>query len=138
MKTLQRLILATLLCMAALHTQAAPFFLSKDGSTVWDKATGLVWMRCSLGQHFDGTTCQDNQSTLPGLDAALSAVDLMNNNGGFAGETDWKIPSIYEIEGLRSCIRGSYVPHMYQGESYDFPGSCRMKFDSLAFPNRRY
>lgn len=137
MKTLQRLILATLLCMAALHTQAAPFFLSKDGSTVWDKETGLVWMRCSLGQRFDGTTCLDHQSTFQWVDAALSAVNLMNENGGFAGATDWKIPSVYELERLRSCTSRN-DKHQLWHVIYDFPSDCKMNFDSLAFPNHQY
>ncbi|MBI3776159.1 MAG: DUF1566 domain-containing protein, partial [Gammaproteobacteria bacterium] len=37
-------------------TPTQRFVLGTDG-TVHDKITGLTWMRCALGQQWDGKTC---------------------------------------------------------------------------------
>ena len=39
-------------------TPDANFTINSDG-TVTHKTTGLMWMRCSLGQTWDGKTCKD-------------------------------------------------------------------------------
>lgn len=104
MKT--RTLLAALV-LAALSelTQAAPYFLSQDGSMFWDKATGLVWMRCSLGQKWDGQTCTGQTSTFK-FDAAPFEVVRLNAGGGFGGYADWKVPTIRELLSLRYCSAG--------------------------------
>ena len=53
--------------------QAAPFYASKDGSMVWDEATGLVWARCSLGQTWTGRTCAGDASQHSFDDAQAAA-----------------------------------------------------------------
>ena len=58
--------------------QAAPFFASKDGSRVWDEATGLVGARCSLGQRWTGKTCAGaaSQHTFDGAQAAAKRFNV--------------------------------------------------------------
>ena len=68
--------------------QAAPFYASKDGSMVWDEATGLVWARCSLGQTWTGRTCAGDASQ-HSFDDAQAAARRFNAAGGLGGFKDW-------------------------------------------------
>ncbi len=82
-----------------------------DG-TVMDVQTGLQWMRCSLGQAWDGlwfkSTCaQDPQQFT--FQYALSATTALNEQGGYAGYQDWRIPSIEELKGLVYCETGGFA-----------------------------
>ena len=85
-------------------TPTERFVLSKDG-TALDKATGLMWMRCSLGHTWTGDTCEGDthRSTWK---AALDAVVELNDNEGFAGHSDWRIPDMKELGSIveRTCM----------------------------------
>lgn len=50
---LTRLLALALVTIATL-ADAEPYFVHKNGAMVYDQATRLVWMRCSLGQSWDG------------------------------------------------------------------------------------
>ncbi|MCG8427505.1 MAG: DUF1566 domain-containing protein [Chromatiales bacterium] len=63
-----------------------------DG-TVTDSYTGLTWMRCSLGQTWDGTTCTGTPVSYTGS----AALELAS---GFAGHSDWRLPSMYELQSI--------------------------------------
>ncbi len=68
--------------------------LSAEG-TAFDKQTGLVWMRCALGQTWAGNTCTGTvrEYTWQGaLQAAESTV--------FAGRSDWRLPNQKELQSL--------------------------------------
>lgn len=84
-------------------TPTTDFHIHANG-TVTHKPTGLMWMRCSLGQTWDGNTCTGNAS-MHTWQGALQAVQDFNNQGGGAGYTDWRLPSINEIQTLveRRC-----------------------------------
>lgn len=75
-----------------------------DG-TLTDRETGLQWMRCSLGQQWDGESCA-------GVPEALSwarirdAAGAFNYEGGYAGKTDWRIPDVNELSSLVFCSSG--------------------------------
>ena len=46
-------LLARAVCMAlatVCAAQAAPYSISSNGKLVYDHATDLIWMRCSIGQ----------------------------------------------------------------------------------------
>lgn len=141
MKALQRLILATLLCMAGLHTQAAPFFASKDGSMVWDKATGLVWMRCALGQKWNGSTCIGTYSKYD-FTEAQQAASRVNTNQDVAGAKDWKLPSVQELASLIVCSNGAFKRSTAtKGDHIQIPNMCPdgaeiPTIDPRAFPRK--
>ena len=74
------------------------FAPSGDG-TVLHKGTQLIWMRCSLGQKWNGTTCagEAKEYTWKG---ALQAVVGFNASGGFASKNDWRLPNIKELGSI--------------------------------------
>lgn len=62
-----------------------------------DPKTGLTWMRCILGDKWDGTSCTGNGSNRDFLgDAAALAVSKLD----FGGHKDWRIPTIADLYGL--------------------------------------
>ncbi len=69
-----------------------------DG-TVLDTETDLQWMRCALGQRWDGSTCVDEADGLT-WDRMFVEVDVLNKQGGFAGHRDWRVPTVDELKTL--------------------------------------
>ena len=70
-----------------------------------DPKTNMIWMRCSLGQTWTGTTCTGEAST-HNWEAAQDAVAAMNRNGGYGGYTDWVVPHIEDLASLIRCDTG--------------------------------
>lgn len=97
--------IATVLLAASMGAQAEPFFANKDGNLIWDKATGLVWMRCTLGQTWSGTTCT-GQAKEYTFDGAQQASRELNASGGYARAADWQMPSVRSLASLRDCSTG--------------------------------
>lgn len=121
MKLFHRRLLAVLLGLAALHAQAAPYFASKDGGMIWDKETGWVWMRCSLGQKWDGKTCTGKAREYYFARAQSSAKDF-NAAGGMGGFTDWVVPSITRLLSLRICTQGVVKEYVHLNEYVNVKG----------------
>ena len=88
-------------------TPTAQFTLHDDG-TATDTATGLMWMRCSLGQTWDGSTCSGTTTTYTWQQALEVTQDINSgtsnadndNATGFAGHTDWRLPNKNELESI--------------------------------------
>lgn len=76
--------------------------ISDDGTVTIGR---LQWMRCSLGQRWNGKTCLD-KPTSHKLDDAIALPRLMNTQGGFANYADWRLPTIGELVMLRQCSTG--------------------------------
>jgi len=78
-------------------------FIDNLDGTVTDISTGLIWMRCSLGQSWDGTTCE-------GIATAYSWKDALFNadQSNFADKT-WQLPNIKELQNIveESCTAPS-------------------------------
>lgn len=104
---------------------------------------GLQWMRCSFGQEWkpDRASRTGTCSGYPlrvRWNETSELVRMFNEAGGFAGRTDWRLPTITELEVLRLCSTGHT-----KFESRVFPGGfhrCDGKFDSptidlQVFPN---
>lgn len=71
---------------------------NEDG-TVTDMITRLQWMRCSVGQTWDGRTCQ-------GKAANNTWGEAQQAPKTFAGYSDWRMPSIDELKTLIYCSNG--------------------------------
>lgn len=85
-------------------TTPTSHFVIRANGTASDLTTGLMWMRCSVGQTWTGSTCTGVASTHTWQDA-LQAAQSLNADGGFAGHGDWRLPNKNELESIieRRC-----------------------------------
>ena len=83
-----------------------------DG-TVTDTLTNLIWLRCPLGQNWDQNTklCDIPYEHVEGVgrkrmdiqdtwNRVMVETQDFNIRGGFAGQTDWRVPNIKEIASI--------------------------------------
>jgi len=103
----------------AISTPTSRF--STEGATVTDKETTLSWMRCAVGQEWDGKTCNGAAQTLA-WPQAMARVDEINAQG-YAGHSDWRMPVVPELASIveRQCFN----PRM---NSVVFPGAPAQVF----------
>lgn len=78
-------------------TPTERFTTAADGS-VLDKQTGLVWMRCSLGQTWEAGTCTGNAARYAWQDTDW--IKETFNLEGYAGHHDWRIPLVPELASI--------------------------------------
>ncbi|WNC67106.1 DUF1566 domain-containing protein [Thalassotalea nanhaiensis] len=67
------------------------YIVHSDG-TVTDTINGLIWMRCRLGESWDGSQCIDEAVAYSWNDALA-----MSETSTFAGHSDWYLPNIKEL-----------------------------------------
>ncbi len=118
-----------------------------------DPATALIWMRCSIGQKWNGETCKGKPSKFV-FDKANEFFSKFNSKGGFANQQDWRLPTIEELASIRYCSQGWWLndkdtkeiamdgvptdnPYM---SSASIPSSCasdsiQPTLNSAVFPN---
>lgn len=68
--------------------------------TTTDNVTGLVWKTCSEG--LSGADCTGTATTLE-WDTAMgtgTGCDALNAGSGYAGHTDWRLPTLKEMESI--------------------------------------
>lgn len=80
-------------------------FLIINHGVARDKATGLEWMRCAIGQTWDGNTCIGVAEKFT-FEEALQRTLKLNDKGGFAGKRDWRRPTHRELFSLIRCSSG--------------------------------
>ncbi|MCJ8311434.1 MAG: DUF1566 domain-containing protein [Saccharospirillaceae bacterium] len=106
MKTIILVIVTTLFASYAFsqtcssgYTKSKPntqyIYVGENESLVVDTQTGLMWMRCSLGQSWDGETCTGSVSKIIWQQALKSGESL-----NYAGFDDWRVPNIKELSSL--------------------------------------
>jgi len=93
-----------------IREEASSNFVVHSDGTVTDTRTGLMWMRCAIGQTWDGTTCTGNPHDFT-WDQAMAL------RHEFAGQGDWRLP---DIDELKSIIDKNQMPPA---------------IDTIAFPN---
>lgn len=89
-------------------------------SLVKDSKTGLMWMRCSMGQNWDGSTCQGNSTNYEWQQAIKAPSDF-----GYEDYNDWRVPTLDELKTLIYCSNGK----MLTGDGHPVP------FDDTRFTN---
>jgi len=79
-------------------------FIDNGDGTLTDRQSGLTWMRCSLGQEWNGTGCTGEPNTYTWQSAQAAAKEL-NQHGGYASHADWRMPHIPELAMIveRQC-----------------------------------
>ncbi|MBK9440632.1 MAG: DUF1566 domain-containing protein [Comamonadaceae bacterium] len=94
---LRWLALMSLLQWAASPALAAKTYLNNGDGTVTDSATSLVWMRCSMGQTWNGpaSTC-----TGAALGYTWEQANALTGTVIFAGQSDWRMPNIRELQSI--------------------------------------
>lgn len=76
-------------------------FIDHNNGTLTDKKTGLMWKKCSEGQTWNTLTGGCNGKTVRySWRAALQRAKTVNNSGGFANNTDWRVPNIKELASI--------------------------------------
>lgn len=96
-------------------------FTDNGDGTVTDSATRLMWKQCVEGLSTTTTPCDTGTISSYLWQAALQQVDTINGSGGFAGYTDWRVPSQRELQSLveRACygpaINETYFPAVVAG-----------------------
>lgn len=76
-------------------------YQANSNGTATDLQTGLMWMRCALGQTWDSqnSKCSGSASQYT-WQSALQFVQTFNQGGGYAGYTDWRLPSLRELMSI--------------------------------------
>lgn len=101
----------------------------KSGSQdVWiDRKSRLMWFNCGLGQTWKAGRCEGELTayTWPEAQALVKAI---NQNGGYAGYTDWRLPYITESFTIARCrsgyMRSIRIPSRESGNIV-VSGHCR-------------
>ncbi|MDM7861935.1 DUF1566 domain-containing protein [Alteromonas sp. ASW11-36] len=79
-------------------------FIELTTQQIKHQRTGLVWMRCAIGQTWDGNTCEGDAEQLTWQQALQVAhgYELESTLG-------WRVPNIKELATLteRQCVRPS-------------------------------
>jgi Protein of unknown function (DUF1566) len=79
-------------------------FTFDEAGLVTDKETGITWMRCALGQQWDGATCSGKANTYDWQNAMNEVKKI--NASKYGGHSDWRLPYIPELASIveRQCF----------------------------------
>jgi hypothetical protein len=79
-------------------------FTVNNNGTVSDSKTGLMWKKCSEGQ--SGADCSGGSAATYTWQLALQQAQTVNNGGGFAGYSDWRVPNVKELLSIveEQCV----------------------------------
>lgn len=100
-----------------------------DNGIAVDNALGLIWMRCSLGQEWDGSRCEGSAKAYT-KEEAQQAIDQLNKVS-YVGLYDWKLPDIEAMHSLLECndgYEGSYVIPVSSGSEKTVAVDCAGDF----------
>nr|WP_303649988.1 DUF1566 domain-containing protein [Desulfobotulus pelophilus] len=84
-------------------------YYDNGNGTLTDLETGLQWMRCSLGQEWDGESCV-GVAEADSWTRAMDRARAFNMSGGYAGKKDWRVPAAEELISIVFCSSG-YPDH---------------------------
>ncbi len=99
-------VLASQTCDTHSYPMSTPTerFADNGDGTITDTQSGLMWMRCALGQTWTGSSCRGDPSALTWM-SAQDAAKSLNTGGGYASHADWRMPHIPELAMIieRQC-----------------------------------
>lgn len=107
-------------------------FLQFDNGQVLHLATNLMWMRCGLGQTWDGEACTGDASSFTWKEALNASVGYEFNDS-----TAWRLPNVKELASIteRSCTRPSIDETLFPNTR---PDDYWSSTPSLADPERAW
>ncbi len=103
-KSVKMLFIGVVASLSLLSSVSRADNLMKSGQ--WkDPKTGLIWMRCSIGQKWNGRTCIGEAIKLSWHDA-MEYPSLFNEQVAFGGHRNWRLPKISELYSIFYCSNG--------------------------------
>lgn len=95
--------------------------------TTLDTLHGLTWKTCAQG--LSGANCSGGAVTTitwndanAGLPGSCSELNTLNGGKGYAGKTDWRIPTIHEMASLFHYANNPHIdtsfPNTFTGTNY--------------------
>jgi hypothetical protein len=79
-------------------------FITRDDGIALDTETNLTWCRFAYGQKWQNNTTSGNGITTDWYGASREVAKEFNQQGGYAGYTDWRLPMIDELSTLMNKI----------------------------------
>jgi len=75
-----------------------------ENGTVTDDQTKMTWIRCALGQTWNGKACSGTAKTYS-WDEANETVNKINQTG-YGGHHDWRLPLVPNLASIveRRCL----------------------------------
>lgn len=112
-------------------TPAARF--EAGGETVADTQTTLVWMRCAVGQQWNGGSCAGEPQSMDWKEAKQMVERL--NREGYAGHNDWRLPVLPELASIveRRCFNPRMNEAVFPGAPSAVFWSAMEKPDATAY-----
>ncbi|MGY6553156.1 MAG: Lcl C-terminal domain-containing protein [Wenzhouxiangella sp.] len=80
---------------AILPATPSEAFFDFGNGTVLHRPTQLIWMRCALGQEWNGTGCSGEPALMDWAQALNAAAEA-----DLAGHTDWRLPNRNELGAI--------------------------------------
>lgn len=123
------------------ETRLSMRVLDKQKGLVTDAQTGLMWMACTIGQQWTGSSCAGNAEEILWTEAAVIAEE-----SSYGGYNDWRLPTREELNSIVYCSNGRMAYKLgNEGKiavknGVPQNGKCLGKFtkptiDSNVFPN---
>jgi hypothetical protein len=81
--------------------------------TTTDEATGIIWKSCSQGQtgaNCSGVALPYDWTTAQTGVGGCNELNTMNTGSGYAGRTDWRLPSVVELRTILD-FSGTNLPN---------------------------
>ena len=75
-------------------------FIDNGNGTVTDQRTGLIWMRCPVGQEWQEPNCRGQA-----LAQNIQLFRQITTDFHYAGHNDWRIPDIKELSSITELAR---------------------------------
>ncbi len=91
-------------------------FVSQASGEMLHVASNLIFMRCSLGQTWDGSTCMSEPKAYNWQQALQASVNTEFNN-----LKSWRLPNIKELSVIteRACVRPAVNDAIFPNTSPD-------------------
>ena len=104
------LLLGTVLTGCGDRPSASATSSGSSAAVVTDAASGLLWLRCAIGQSWQEGRCAGEARTFGFMDAQAQVNRL--NAELHEGIDRWRLPTIAELAALRRCDHG-FAPETF-------------------------